>query len=208
MLHLDGRHYIDPAPDFIADHASAGFYISDTYRVRLTPQPDRVWPTAHEIGRRIETVAKKKGLRYEDLHMNIRDHELCLASTMELDETFEHGFALQIYIEEFLVPFLFLQTHFAQTGRWLWGQLDHGVAGLLQWLGRQDNYTAEEVIATFAAIQKLSPSTATSILGKRTRSSHLCLCDSGRKIKECCEEIKVAISRIRAANARNALGDI
>lgn len=202
MFHLDGKHYIRPDPSFVSKNFERGIYLCDTYRIKIAPQPNRNWPFAYETGSRITTVATRMGKSTDDLHIYSDNRGLCLSSTMELDRTFQEGFDLAVYIDEFLVPFLFEQTYYAQskTGEWPWGELAHGYRGLLQWLGRENDYSDHDVEATYLELMAQGDAPeARKALGVRSRGHTPCLCGSEKKTRDCCPDVKEAISRIRHA---------
>ena len=206
MLHLDGQHYIRPDSEFVAKHYSRGIHLCDTYKVKIVPQRGRNWPFAHETGSRITTVANQRQKSAADLHLYVTNNAMCLASNMELDRTFDAGFNLPVFIDEFLVPFLFEQTYYAQNGLWLWGELAHGYKGLLQWLGREDGYSDADIIATHKELMSHNDTLdAKKALNERCRGHKPCLCESGKKMRDCCPDIKMAISRLRHAANRGII---
>lgn len=200
MLHFEGTHYIRPDPDLIARNYPKGIYLCDTYSVKIVSQEGRKWPLAHETGGRIESVAKRLGKTKADLHLYAGSRGLCLASTMDLDRTFAAGFNLAVFIEAFLVPFLFEQTYYTQEEDWPWGELAHGHIGLLQWLGRELAHSEGDIVATHQELmaQDDSPD-AKKLLSKRCRGHKACPCGSVKKTRDCCPDVKLAISRLRNA---------
>lgn len=208
MLHLDGAHYIRPASDFVAANNGKGIYLCDTYQIKIEFHADLYLPLVYETAGRIAAVAARDGKLTADLHIYNDTGALCLASAMELERTFQSGFSLPTFIDEFVVPYLFAQSYYAAHRVWLWGELGHGYKGLLQWLGRLNDYDDEDVAATYRALMaQQDAEEAKELLEKRCRGHKPCPCGSGRKARDCCPELKNAIARIRVVKSRGELED-
>lgn len=211
-MYLDGQVYVRPTADFVANNSTKGVYICDTYRLRMTFPSDSLCPLVYEIGGKIMATAMRKGKAPVDLHTYSGDGGLCLASTMELGRTFADGFSLPVFVDEFVVPFLFAQSNYALHDTWLWGELSHGAVGLIQWLGRQDKHDDKDVIGTYYALTKYKDrAEVEKLLGERCRGHKPCPCGSGNKARNCCPELINAIASLRGAMSRGLvprLGDV
>jgi hypothetical protein len=205
-LYLDGQIHVRPSAEFIAAHSGKATYLCDTYKIRVVPTPDGICPSVYEIGGRIEAVAKRKDKQIIDLHVYPQVGALCLASSMQLGRAFAKKFSLQVFLDEFVVPFLFAQSHYALHDEWLWGELSHGYIGLLEWLGRRDSYGDRDIVGTYYALMKSDDrERAHALLAQRCRGHKPCPCGSGRKARDCCPELISAISRLRGAMSRGIL---
>lgn len=208
MLHLNGAHYVRPASDFVAANSSKGIYLCDTYEIKIEFHAGLGVPLVYETAGRIAAVAARDGKITADLHIYNDTGALCLASAMELERAFQDGFSLPVLIDEFVVPYLFAQSYYAAHGEWLWGELDHGYKGLLQWLGRLDDYNDDDISATYRTLMaQADAESAKKLLQERCRGHKPCPCGSGRKNRDCCPELKAAISRIRNAKNRGVITD-
>jgi hypothetical protein len=200
MIHLAGVHYLQPDSEFVARHLSDGIYICDTYQVKIIFRDGWAWPIVYEVGGRIRETAKHYGKQIIDMHM-YSSGCLCLASTMALDRAFQAGFSLPVYIDEFVVPYLFAQSYYAAEQIWLWGELRHGYLGLLDWLGMLDDYDDDDIRHTIESINSLpdkaNRTKGKEIIGKRCRGHKPCPCESGKQCRYCCPQVQLAISRIR-----------
>lgn len=125
---------------------------------------------------------------------------------MDLERAFRDGFSMSVYIDEFVVPYLFAQTYYATHQTWPWGELRHEYKGLLQWLGRQNDYDDQDVASTYRALMTQEDvEDIKKLLQKRCRGHKACPCGSDRKARDCCPDIKAAISRIRISLNRGLL---
>jgi len=206
MLHLEVVHYIRPASDFVAANSDRGAYLCDTYQIKVEFHDGLDFPLVYETAGRIAAIAARDGKITADLHLYSDTGALCLASAMEMERAFEKGFSLSILIDEFVVPYLFAQSYYAAYGVWLWGELSHGYKGLLQWLGRLNDYDDNDIAATYRVlVAQQDAEQAKELLQKRCRGHRPCPCGSGRKARDCCPELKNAISRLRGAKSRGIL---
>lgn len=212
MLHYDNRNYIRPNRSQLAiGLENGGVYLSDTYRVRIVWRKHGSYPTAYEIGGKLETVAEQYGKSMLDMHTySSQDNALCIANPMDLLIAFVARFDLRQYIEGFLIPYLFEQTYYAQNKQWLWGELSHGHWGHLEWLGRRQDYTDIDIHGTAMQVTAaVGLKRAEQLFSARCRAHHPCPCGSNKQNRYCHPDIKDAISRIRGELSRNTftLGD-
>jgi hypothetical protein len=210
LLRSDEKYIINPSESAIKDNSSPDYlYIEDSYSVKVVwPEGKNIkYPTVHETGNRLELIAKKLGKEAKDLHQ-FSNRSLCLASPMKLWRTFSTEFLLKTYIEDFLIPFLFAQSYYAEKQEWLWGDLEHGYKGLLQWLGGQNKYDDTDLHGTYLYLNSLSDeekNTAMELLKTRPRGHHLCTCGSEKKTRDCHPEIQEGIIRLRGAISRGII---
>jgi hypothetical protein len=207
MLHLNGEHIIEPDPLTIRRFATDGTYLCDTYSVRLEWPSHQVYPTVYEIGGRIEAVAANLEVGLEDVHVYPAEKALCLASWTKLETSFAPGFELSVFINEFLVPYLYAQTYFSKTHTWPWGELSHGYIGILEELGRMGELDINYIKLARAQVTKLvGERAAQALFSIRPRPHHKCPCGSDRTIRKCHPEVQAAIAKIRFLIRREALG--
>jgi hypothetical protein len=206
MLHADGLNYIKPNGPMLTAKRASGTYIIDNYSVKVQWKNHSFFPNVYETGGRIEQVAKAKSKDMLDMHIHTSSGSLCLAGTLDLIEAFINKCSLQRYIEEFLIPYLFAQTHYAATGDWLWGELSHDFWGHLELLGRHPNPRLAEIQATFKLIvDRVGPEIAAKLFSVRCRWHHPCPCGSGSRNSDCHPDIKEAINLIRGEISRHKL---
>ncbi len=201
MLRANGQYLVNPPDKLVLDTSPADhLYISDTYKVRITWPEGEPYPKAHEIGGKLAETAKRLGKSLLDMHQYEQDGALCLAAAMDLERTFCKGFELDIFVEELLIPYFFAQSHHAETRVWLWGELMHGSLGLIEWLGRQevrDNGDAQLTLKHILAQRDRDEIMA--LLRVRPRGHYLCLCGSGKKMRDCHADVQNGITRLRMA---------
>lgn len=205
MLHADDVNYIKPNEKLVEVKGQTGIYRCDTYRVRIEWKKFAFMPHVYEIGGRLEAVAKSKGKTMLDMHTNSGGNSLCVASPMVLMATFVEKFDLKRYIEEFLVPYLFAQTHYADTDVWLWGELSHDYWGHLEWLSQRSGIESADMLLTVGHIvDRIGVDATKKLLSVRCRRHHPCPCGSDKKTGRCHPDIVEGISRIRGALSRKA----
>lgn len=206
MLHLDGAHYIRPTSDFVAASSGKGIYLCDTYQIKVEFHTNLACPLVYETAGRIAAIAARDGKITADLHIYNDTGALCLASAMELERAFQDGFSLPTFIDEFVVPYLFAQSYYAMHEVWPWGELSHGYKGLLQWLGRLNDYGDEDIMATYRTLMaQQDAGQAKELLQKRCRGHEPCPCGSGSKTRDCCPDLKYALARLRGAISRGVI---
>jgi len=200
MLRMDGKYYINPSVEQVKNtNASDYLYLCDSYIIRIEWEKHNLrYPTTYEIGRKISDVAKKLGKTAIDMHQ-FPNGSLCLAAVMDLGITFSKDFRLSVYIENFLVPYLFAQTYYAKKQEWLWGDLSHGIWGLLEWLGRKSQFNETDLILTFGMIKAYGgKDKVVEVLSTRCRNHMPCPCGSTKKTRECHPDVQSAIARLRS----------
>lgn len=125
-VHPSARHEVRLRGEFAfrADY-EGGPVIEDVYELAITVSkwyPDDL-PKIKETGGRI--------LRDLDHHV-FSDGTLCLGSPLRLHDIAVDAPTLTTYTEQALEPYLYAVSHWEETGEWfLFGELDHGAAGLL-----------------------------------------------------------------------------
>lgn len=197
MLFLDGKRYINPSPDLIAE--GQGSFISAMYHVRIESSGKRNFPRVFETAGKMQAVATMKELAMVDLHTIPKDdHSLCLASPMAIQIAVNKGFSLKDYIEDFLIPYCFAQEYFAKNDIWPWGDLSHGIFGHLEWLGRIAHPTVGDVGSTLKNIKPhLKDEYFEVLFAVRPRMYHECLCGSKKKFRDCHPDVKEGITEVR-----------
>lgn len=110
MIHFDGNNIINPVAEHFENLNDPKFYISDRYKVQIEWTECKYnFPNVSEIDGRIQKVAKKFDLKLLDLHM-YDNLILCLACDQDLTYSFGDRFSMEVYFNEYLIPFLFAQS--------------------------------------------------------------------------------------------------
>lgn len=188
-------------------------YIVDDYMLEIDWPAGQAYPNCFETDGKIEEVSKRRGVKlFGDMHINptnnpMRTGDFCLAAPQEMDLTFGKGFKLQTYIDNFVIPFLFLQSHFSKTGIWAWRTEGHGLAGVFSWYNSKYDKSGVE-IAKELTIQHASRNIPIGtkrdeLLARLLRGpykGHMpCICGYGspHKIRNCCPEALYGLNRLR-----------
>lgn len=196
MLFFEGSRYINPSAELLAK--GVGTYISGFYDIKIERQNKKSFPKAFETSGRINEVVTKKGLEPVDLHLFPKDGSLCLASPMVIYPAAAEGLSLQQYFEDFLIPYFFAQRYFAKWSKWPWGDLSHNLLGHLEWLSRIDHPTRHDAHLTLLGVHQTEKNEHFERLFLvRPRMHKPCICDSGKKFKDCHPDVKQGITEVR-----------
>jgi hypothetical protein len=196
---LHGSYTIDPPltdqnnPDLI--------YHSDVYRVEILLDEGRSYPIIKEMSDKIAVAGKRLRTSPGGMHLN-SDGSFCLEANQELQERFHEGFDIEVYINEYVIPYLFEQTHKRLTGEWAWRPRGHYLAGPLEWYyeraDKRDTIAAARTLQTMATITKKTVKQIISELtSKRYTRSMPCLCDSGKSVISCCPHALYGYKKLR-----------
>ncbi len=202
MLRLNGQYFVNPSLSQIQQSAAPDYlYLCGSYGISIEWNQPNGLPMSRETGGKFAAVAARLGKDNKDMHI-YPDGTLCLAAPMDLDIELARGLRLETYIEGFLVPYLFAQTYYAKTRVWLWGELSHGVWGLLEWLGRKKDYESDDARRTYSRLlvyAKQENTDVKAILATRCRNHKPCPCGSTKKTRSCHPDVQPGIARLRSA---------
>ncbi|MEX0613997.1 MAG: SEC-C domain-containing protein [Pirellulales bacterium] len=166
---------IVPADDLLVLRGDVAFrvvgpneeYLEDSYRVEIVVPldfPESV-PMARERGGRIPATYHK-----------LEEDFLCLAAPTELRIKLLTAPSLLIYVETYLIPYLYGYSYFAKHGRMPFGELKHGDDGIRQYLAglfqSEDSKRAEDFVRCAA-------------MKKRRANKVPCPCGSGQRLGRC-----------------------
>ena len=141
--------------------------INDSYDVEillLEEFPNKI-PTINEIGGRIPRTFHK-----------LEDGSLCLGSPTRLRLMLFETPTLLAFVERALIPYLYSRSYYERHGTMPFGELEHGVKGLLQDVA--DLFLAS---GDDAAIEYVRVSAMT----RRQANKERCPCSSGRRLGTC-----------------------
>src|SRR5438552_2120707 len=96
--------------------AERGTFHEDDYEVQIFWPLGSSYPFVEATDQKIASVRAAKKVSAADVHLHLDGKTLCLATPQELELTFAAGFDVGTYFNRFLVPYLFLQTHYRKTG--------------------------------------------------------------------------------------------
>lgn len=144
------------------------YMIEDGYRVEISSleeYPNKV-PVVRELNNRIP--------RLPDNHA-YEDGTLCLATPLELHQSFFESPTLLDFIEKLLIPYLYGHTYWERKGVYPWGEASHGSAGIkasyAELFGVSDDLSIVRFLRYLA-------------MGYYC-GHHLCNCGSGKKLRGC-----------------------
>ena len=143
-----------------------GESIEDSYEIELVIPADypRKLPTVHEIGGRIS----------KDFHRN-PDASLCLGAPLQIRMKFQKNPTLLGFIEEQVIPYLYSHSYFEKYGKMPFGELSHGVKGIIEFY--QELFILQSEVAVLGFLRIL--------VDKNYRGHHNCPCGSGIKLRFC-----------------------
>jgi len=143
-----------------------GVSIQDEYIVEITVPEDypEILPTAKEIGGRIS----------KDFH-TYPDNTLCLGSPIETRIKFRKQETLLGFVEDLLIPFLYAYSYREKCGEMPYGELSHGVNGILE--SYKGLFQINDDLAVMAFLK---------ILADDNYRGHMsCPCGSNIKLRNC-----------------------
>lgn len=222
MLYNESTNKYTLSPKDSAKLQPGVIYIVDDYMLEIEWPSGQAYPKCFEIDGKIEEVSKRRGVKLGgDMHINptsnlMRTGDFCLAAPQEIELAFGKGFTLQIYIDKFVIPFLFLQSHYSKTGLWAWRTEGHGLAGVFSWYNSKydqcDTEVAKKLTIQHAYRNMLVGIKRDELLARLLRGpykGHMpCLCQFGapHKIRNCCPEALYGLNRLRKEMINTLLG--
>jgi len=121
-------------------------------------------------------TASEKGGRIPRSHHTQPDGSLCLGANTELRLKLRAGSTLDCFVEKALIPYLFQYSFFEKHGRMPFGELRHGVLGLLDYFAALFKVTSAKAAKELVLLTSL----------KRRRANKApCPCGSGRRLGRC-----------------------
>jgi len=124
---------------------------------------------------RLPSVFERDG-RIPKTHHKMTDGSLCLGSPLVLRLKAVKGRTLLAFVEACIVPYFAGYSIYERTGEMLFGELAHGIPGLLEEYGRLTGATSDA--ACIGLIECLG-------LKKRVANKRMCPCGSGRRLGRC-----------------------
>lgn len=193
---------LNPSP---SDRLKTGIiYHADDYSVEIEWDQRRGYPVCYVTDDKIKGVATSRGMPLVDIHM-YTNGALCVATPQELDLSVEAGFSLQSFMVRYLIPYLFLQTHFRKNNEWVWEPESHGISGIVGWyyLHRGDYDTNKLVELTIKHVATYISVEMRDALLLRLRhgayKGHMpCLCGSvDKRMRDCCPRALYGLNELR-----------
>jgi len=175
------------------DHLERGERIQDEYEIKIEFKPSEHsnLPQVYETSGKIESLAKEKTLKLEDLHIN-PSKSACLCLNTKESDYLPNGFNLPDYFNNLVIPFFYAQSYFRNTGQWRWGEYGHGMAGILESCLEYDA-TKENVEMLIGAIEKFCERNGMNsnfykeqLRQKKIKGRNQCpMCKSGKRWEKC-----------------------
>lgn len=166
--------------DFVAEFDENR--ISDSYEIEIRiPQsfPHRV-PSVREVAGRIPKKFHK-----------LDDGSLCLGSRLRLHLMVAYCPTISDFARKAIIPYLYTYSYHERHGDFPYGDLDHGVAGLI------DDYKRIFQVNNRKAVERMIYLAASE---KRKANRHPCPCGSGRRVGKC---HNLALNRLRRRLGRS-----
>jgi len=179
-------------------------YETDSYEIAVRQARGDLIPSSYELSGKIAASARThKVTNIADMHVN-PDGDFCLAPPQQISLTFSSTFSIKTYFEEYLIPFLFLQTHYRKTGKWAWSTSGHGLSGILEWYQTQGSHinptTAKRLTLENAERYKNTPEMRVLLKKLKTgpyKGHMTCLCGGKHKIRNCSKNAQYALNSLR-----------
>ncbi|MBV6459421.1 MAG: hypothetical protein HONBIEJF_02569 [Fimbriimonadaceae bacterium] len=190
---LGGQLILNPTEEHLAHAEAQATFIADSYTIEFGfSRPN---PFLKVLGSRVQETANRYGKRLIDLHV-YSDQTTCYGAPQELMAEPPTAMTPVEFIYRYVQPFLYAQAFFERHGFWPWGDLAHGHAGLIEWLGKTPHPTNADILRTILFIDA-SGEEARKHLRRRARWHLKCPCGSGKQIRYCHPGYKRGVDTIR-----------
>jgi hypothetical protein len=200
--------YAPPRPSHIVKKmfGDASCSIGDSYDIEISFDRHAPGcpplPLIREVGSRIAMAGQRHGVSNPlDMHVS-KDGYLCLCATPEVHRYLPKGFALNQYISNLVVPFLYGQVFFDRYGAWPWGTYHHGYLGLLESYVEVRNskkaHPSSELDRLVQSIgrEELSARVDKIAIGRdKPHMRNSCICGSRKTFEKCHPELLKYLQR-------------
>lgn len=141
--------------------------VTEEYKLKITIPPDypNEIPQVWEIGGRIPSGFHK-----------LKNGALCLGSPMRLRLILLQSVSIKSFVERCVIPYLYAYTIYRDTGALPYGELQHGVDGLLEDTSDLIGISSTKAPSAFVALLAMK---------KRHANKRQCPCGSGRRLGRC-----------------------
>lgn len=173
------------------DHLYADVRMTGVFELEIKVSDD--FPNTLPVVRELTEKIDKK---YPHLYSN---GQFCLASNMELKIYFSKNRDIGIFVDDYIIPYLYTYCYYEEYGVYPYGERSHGMKGDLEYLKelfRVDDWNKVLEIMIFISSSKY-------------RGHLLCPCQSGKKLRNCHgETIKEIINCGLVDDCKNILNTI
>lgn len=188
-----GKLILNPLEDQLVDAEAQATFLVDSFNVEIGCTESG--PYLKMLGSRSAKTAERYGIPLIDLHI-YSDQSVCFAAPQQIADEWSRGLNVTDFIWRYSLPFLYQQGFYERHGRWPWGELTHGVLGLLEWLGRIPNPASGDILRTVLCLES-GGDHARNLVGRRARRHHPCPCGKGERLGVCHPDVKPGIDAIR-----------
>jgi hypothetical protein len=152
--------------------------IKDRYEVEIQINCD--YP------KKVPTVRETSSKIAETFHHN-PDGSLCLEAPLAVYEVFRANETLVNFVDNLLVPYLYVHSHYLKYGELPFGEHAHGAEGILE------DYKKRFEITEDSSVLRL-----VQILAENTyRGHHVCPCGSKKKLRDCHGKYLLRLTKIQ-----------
>lgn len=187
---------LNPEPEYVLKPGI--IHHADDYEIQIIWEGGS-WPVCREVSTKIADTIKKRGLDPVDLHLSDGD-QFCLGTPQDLSTAFSRDFSLEQFLERFVIPYLFQQTHYRKKQEWAWRPSGHYSAGVLGWYHYHGNEAKalEMTVVSLADQWRITPKQVVRMIRQQAYSSDMpCKCESGAAVIACCPEAMYGYNRLR-----------
>ncbi len=122
--------------EILLNHTYDDIHIKDKFQIVIGADEEypKTTPRLMEVGKRTEKIAQKYNIKdFRDLHNNSKDGgTVCLGSPREIRNKFPVGSDLVVFVDDLVIPYLFGFSFYEKHKKWPWGELSHGILGILE----------------------------------------------------------------------------
>jgi hypothetical protein len=173
----------------LLDHTHNNTHIKDKFNIIIGADekyPESM-PRLIETGKRTEKIAEKYNIKdFRDLHNNSMEQgTACLGSPREIREKFPAGSDLVIFVDNLVIPYLFGLSFYEDNGKWPWGELSHGILGILEDYLEIDNPSKDNILETLKWIKRSPNWIEYNKQMKKLSPQKHCVCGSHKPFCNC-----------------------
>ena len=171
-----GQYFIIGMLEFEAVYNNIS--IQDAFEIEIRIESD--YP------KRLPSVKETGGKIPKEFHTN-HDGFLCLGSSLAIKETFKKNPNLTGFVENVTIPFFYSFCYWEKFKTMPFGELPHGIAGVL-W-DYKERFSNQNELAVMGFLK---------ILAEKSYRGHvLCPCESGKRLRDCHGKLLLAMQSIQ-----------
>jgi hypothetical protein len=166
---------------------ASDYFFDDYFSIQIDSASEKSIPKVKDLSGKLKKISKSLQKTTFNIHW-YTDGYICLAGDFDNYLFKESGKTLSSFIIELVIPFFYDQLFFQKFEKWPRGEYLHGLLGKIENFGRLNKEDQDRFFPYFLGVvpEKKDKKIIESLnLKKGIKGTHLCLCGSNRKIRNC-----------------------